>query len=437
MTDPYFPQRGNEGYRIARYDLEIDYRVPANRLVGTAVLTGTADGTAPLAEIALDLSGALRVERTTVDGERAKHGQGAEKLRVTPGRPIAPDAPFRLEIRYSGTPRPMPSRYGGLGWEQLSDGVLVASQPTGAPSWFPCDDRPDRKAAYRIAVTTASAYQVAATGTLQGREPAGSTTKWIYRQDVPTASYLASVQIGRYREVALPGNVPQRLVVPPRFAVRARGAFAAQPRMIEVFENFFGPYPFDDYTVVVADDELEIPIEAQGMSIFGINHLGPGWENERLIAHELAHQWFGNSLTLESWSDIWLHEGFAAYAEWLWSEASGARTADEHARRWHRKLAKQPSDLVLADPGAEHLFDDRVYKRGALTLHALRLTVGDVAFLRILREWTAAYRHGSVRTDRFVELVAGVAPATTGRGTAPSFFERWLDAPRLPALPPA
>jgi aminopeptidase N len=120
----------------------------------------------------------------------------------------------------------------------------------------------------------------------------------------------------------------------------------------------------------------------------------------------------------------------------LWSEASGARTADEHARRWHRKLAKQPHDLVLADPGAEHLFDDRVYKRGALTLHALRLTVGDVAFLRILREWTAAYRHGSVRTDRFVELVAGVAPGTTGRGAGPSFFERWLDTPRLPALPP-
>jgi aminopeptidase N len=202
--------------------------------------------------------------------------------------------------------------------------------------------------------------------------------------------------------------------------------------MIEVFENFFGPYPFDAYIAVVADDELEIPIEAQGMSIFGVNHLTTGWESERLIAHELAHQWFGNSLTLADWRDIWLHEGFAAYAEWLWSEASGQRTADDHARRWHRRLARQPQHLVLADPGPDDLFDDRVYKRGALTLHALRLTVGDVAFLRILREWTATHRHASVRTDDFVELVE----QSSAMSDPKAFFERWLRVQRLPALPP-
>ena len=436
MSDPYFPQRGNEGYRVAHYDLELGYRIASNRLDGKAVLTGTADEAAPPAELVLDLSGALRVTGAVLDGARAKYSQRSEKLRLLPARPVAPGAPFRLEIDYTGSPEPMPSRYGGLGWEQLTDGVLVASQPTGAPSWFPCDDRPDRKATYRIAVTTASAYQVAATGRLLERRPAGSNTTWIYRQDAPTASYLASVQIGKYREVALAGTVPQRLLVPPRSAVRARGAFAGQPRMIEVFESLFGPYPFDQYTVVVAADELEIPIEAQGMSVFGTNHLGAAWENERLIAHELAHQWFGNSLTLAAWRDIWLHEGFAAYAEWLWSEVSGQRSADEHARRWHRRLAKLPQDLVLADPGPACLFDDRVYKRGALTLHALRLSVGDVAFLRILREWTAAHRHGSVYTADFVKLVAEVAPGAAERGAAPALLERWLETAKLPALPP-
>jgi aminopeptidase N len=435
MTDPYFPRHGNEGYCVAHYDLTLNYRLAGNRLTGAAGLTARAEGPGPLAALALDLSGALRVERVLVDGARAKHVQRADKLHVTPPAPVPAGAGFRIEVKYAGAPRMIQSRFGELGWEQLTDGVLVASQPIGAPSWFPCDDRPDRKATYRIAVTAASAYHVAATGTLVGRVRVGANTTWTYRQEAPTATYLASVQMGRYSSLALPGRVPQHLVVPPRFAARARTAFAAQPRMIEVFESFFGPYPFDEYTAVVTEDELEIPIEAQGMSVFGVNHLTTGWESERLIAHELAHQWFGNSLTLAAWRDIWLHEGFAAYAEWLWSEASGRRSADEHARRWHRRLARMPQDLVLADPGPADLFDDRVYKRGALTLHALRLTVGDFAFLRILHEWTAGHRHGAVRTEDFVGLVTGAThnPVMTDPG---AFFERWLRTAKLPALPP-
>ena len=97
--------------------------------------------------------------------------------------------------------------------------------------------------------------------------------------------------------------------------------------MIALFEGLFGPYPFDAYTVVVTDDDLEIPLEAQGLSVFGANHMDGRRGSERLVAHELAHQWFGNSLTVGLWRDIWLHEGFACYAEWLWSEASGGRTA--------------------------------------------------------------------------------------------------------------
>jgi aminopeptidase N len=436
MSEPYFPQRGNEGYQISHYDLGLTYRVSSNRLDGVAILTATALGPEPLREFALDLSGALRVERVTVDGARIRHTQRADKLRITVATPIVTGARFQVEVRYSGAPKPMNSRFGTLGWEQLTDGVLVASQPIGAPSWFPCDDRPDRKAAYKIAITTASAYHVVANGVLEGRGIAGANTTWTYRQDEPMATYLATVQIGKYRSVELSTRgVEQRLVVPPRFVSRGKNAFAKQPRMIEVFERFYGPYPFAaGYTAVVADDDLEIPIEAQGMSIFGVNHLAVAWENERLIAHELSHQWFGNSLTVIEWRDIWLHEGFAAYSEWLWSEASGQRSADEHARRWHGRLAKRPQNLVLSDPGPQDMFDDRVYKRGALTLHALRLTIGDVAFLRVLRQWAAAHRNGGVRTEDFLDLVKGSEVPLMARPG--EFFERWLDAARLPPLPP-
>lgn len=277
----------------------------------------------------------------------------------------------------------MSSHWGGLGWEQLTDGVIVASQPIGAPSWFPCNDRPDDKATYRISVTTASAYQVVANGELVSKRRATSTTTWVYEQAEPMASYLASVQIGRYQQAELgPG---MRLFFPVRYASRVRHDFERQGRMMEVFRERFGPYPFGSYTAVVVDDELEIPVEAQGMSIFGVNHVDGRRGEERLVAHELAHQWFGNSLTVADWSGIWLHEGFASYAEWIWSESSGGLSSDDHAQRWHRRLSSLPQDFVLADPGPRRLFDDRVYRRGALTLHALRRTIGDESFFALLR----------------------------------------------------
>ena len=152
--------------------------------------------------------------------------------------------------------------------------------------------------------------------------------------------------------------------------------------MLDFYARLFGPYPFSAYTVVITDDRLDIPLEAQGMSTFGSNFLTSDWDDVRLVAHELSHQWFGNAVTLSSWRDIWLHEGFACYCEWLWSEESGGRSADVRALDHWRKLSAAPQDLLLADPGPDLMFDDRVYKRGALLLHALRLTIGDVRLLR-------------------------------------------------------
>jgi len=428
VSAPYFPRRGNQGYVVSHYDLTLDYRVGPNRLAAVAVLTLRT--TEALTSLVLDFAD-LRVDRVILqDGRRLRYEHQKEKLRIRLPSRVEAGEQLVLEIVYRGTPRPTASRYGGLGWEQLADGVLVASQPTGAPSWFPCDDRPDRKAAYRFTITTASQYQVVANGRLTSVAHSGSTSTWTFVQDAPMATYLASVQIGPYQRHELPGGVPQRLVAPARRLAAAREALARQDAMMTLFGELFGPYPFDGYTVVVTDDRLDIPVEAQGMAMFGANHMDADWSNQRLIAHELAHQWFGNSLTLGDWRDIWLHEGFACYAEWLWSEASGSRSADEHAHTWHHRLQRQAQDLVLADPGPPHLFDDRIYKRGALTLHALRRLVGDEAFFRVLRTWTAESRHGTVSTDGFTRVVAAVAGQDMG-----SFFQGWLWEEGLPGLP--
>ena len=423
LHDPYAPQSGDLTFDVESYDLDIVYRVRTNRLEGRAIINAVA--AADTRSIALDLVG-LKATRVRIDGDpRTTVRPGPRKIRVVPPEPLTAGEPFSIEVVYSGAPAPRRSRWGTIGWEELDDGSLVAGQPIGAPTWFPCNDRPDDRAAYRIAVTTDDGYHVAATGRhTSTRREGGGRTRWEFESAVPVATYLAAVHIGHYRESSIG---PATVVRPPALAGRVAHAFRDVPRMVALFEDRFGPYPQDACTIVVTEDALEIPLEAQGLAVFGSNHLGA--DSERLIAHELAHQWFGNSVGIGRWRDIWLNEGFACYAEWLWSEASGGPSAARLAAQHHARLSREPQDLLLADPGPELMFDDRVYKRGALTLHVLRQRIGDAAFFAVLRRWAAQHRHALVGTDDFRACVQDV----TGTDHS-ALLTAWLDRTPLPPL---
>ncbi len=168
--------------------------------------------------------------------------------------------------------------------------------------------------------------------------------------------------------------VPMQAVLPARLQRNFDHDFGRQPQMMKLFVKLFGPYPLSTgYTVVVTDDDLEIPLEAQGISIFGANHCDGSRGSERLIAHELAHQWFGNSVTARRWRDIWLHEGFACYAEWLWSEDSGGRSADEWARHYHQRLLRFAAGPAAVRPRpARHVRRPGVQARRAHPARAAR-----------------------------------------------------------------
>lgn len=428
--DAYTPLSGDPNVRISHYDLDLDYRVGTNRLSGTAAISGRVRERTK--SISLDLIG-LRATRVKVAGARdAKHRQTDRKLRITFGAALEAGEHFALTVAYAGSPHARRTRWGSLGWEELEDGVLVASQPTGAPTWFPCNDLPRDKATYRIRVTTDAGYVVAAGAPVDPEPARGGRRAWGFELDVPTPSYLVSLHIGRYtrRDVDL-GTVRGAILYPRAIEPRVAADFADLAEMVRVFEDAFGPYPLPAYTVVVTEDDLEIPLEAQGMAVFGANHIDGEGGLERLIAHELAHQWFGNSVGVARWRDIWLNEGFACYAEWVWSERSGGPSAHALALAHHGQLAALPQDLVLSDPGADLMFDDRVYKRGALLLHALRLTVGDAAFFDVLRAWTERHRGAAVKTSDFLRLV----DERTGRELG-WLLRPWLDDRALPALPP-
>ncbi|MFK4761786.1 M1 family metallopeptidase [Microbacterium sp. ZW T5_45] len=427
-VDPYTPHSGDARIRVEHYDLDLDYKLSTNRLTATAVLDVRIEQ--ETSAFSLDLVG-LRAKKVRIEGRtRTNFSQTDRKVKIALGSPMPAGDVIRVAIDYAGAPQPRRTRWGSLGWEELEDGLLIASQPTGAATWFPCNDVPFDKATYTMTVTTDPDYTV-----VGSVPPVRSVVKgrgvWTFDIPVPTATYLMTLQIGRYTEERMPlGEVAGRLFYPRALAARVHADFDGLARMMTVFEEAFGAYPFGEYTVVITPDELEIPLEAQAMAIFGANHIDGEHGLERLVAHELAHQWFGNSVGLRRWQDIWLNEGFACYAEWIWSEASGGASAHATALAHHERIAGLEQSLVIADPGAETMFDDRVYTRGALALHALRLTIGDARFFELLRTWTSARAYASATTADFVSLASSV-----GGVALDALFGSWLYDLALPPLP--
>ena len=176
--DPYLPGAGTNAYRVERYELELDYRVSSNRLSGRAVLHGIAQ--VPASAIVLDLTG-LRATKVQLNGRKAaRFSQRADQLVVTGQDVLQPGQRFTLEIRYEGQPAPRRGLWGEVGWEELSDGVLVAGQPNGAPSWFPCNDHPRDKASYRFTVTADANYRVVCNGVLKSHAVRSSRETWCW-----------------------------------------------------------------------------------------------------------------------------------------------------------------------------------------------------------------------------------------------------------------
>ena len=431
--DPYLRGHGDTRYRVTHYDLSLTYKVATNRLDERAVLHVRI--TEPTNRITLDLRG-LQVSSVTVDGRVVKYRRKDHEVSVDVGARV-PGEELLVALRVSGKPRPVPGIHGEAGWEELHDGAMVGSQPQGAPSWFPCNNDAADKATYRIEVLTDGDYHVVANGTRTACERVGASRRWVYEMDRPMSPYLASVQIGHYVEAERPACVPVSIVHPSRVRVGAGTAFEHQGLMVDHFTELFGAYPFREYRAVVVDDVLEIPLEAQGLTIFGRNFSTPTWQNERLVAHELAHQWFGNAVTGELLRDIWLHEGFACYSEWLWSDHKstwgGTPTVQQQAAKHHAGLEALPSGATLADPGMKNMFDDWVYKRGALTLHALRCVVGDEVFFATLQSWVRGNSGGIVSTEQFIAHCREAAGEQGER--AEQVLRQWLFERPLPALP--
>jgi len=430
--DPYYPDLGNRGYDVQHYDLGLAYDPETTEVDGDTRIRATA--TERLRRFFLDFVG-LEVEAVSVGGKRVRFERRGGELVVRPRRPIAASADFDVRIRYAGVPEPgtFPGFNAPNGWLTDPDGsVVTINEPDGARRWFPANDHPTDKASYTFRVDVPSSLTAIANGELQAREAHGDRTTFVWEAAAPMATYLAQLAIGdAVLEDAPPvDGVVIRHAFGPDVRESAALAAAETPAMLTFLASWFGPYPFSTYGVLAPDGGLRgLAFEAQTFSLFAPDVFRAGRGSSPVLAHELAHQWFGNWVSPASWQETWLNEGFATYAEWLWSDHALGVPIAQNAQAALREARADP-DAGAADPGRDGMFSNVVYGRGALTLHALRLTVGDDAFVRILRTYLDRFGGKTASTDAFVDVASGVA----GHDLE-SFFASWLGPGPVPDLP--
>jgi aminopeptidase N len=432
IGDPYYPQMGNGGYDAQNYTIALDVDPVANTLNGSTTLT--AKTTERLRSFNLDFH-ALTVGTVLVDNLLAEFTRDGDELTIIPAKILESNVPFSVIVNYHGTPDlitfdAFPIE---MGWSHAEDGTInVWGEPNAASTWFPNNNHPRDKASYRFEISVPKPWIVAASGSLKETREDGDKTIFIWEMEKPMATYLASINIDQYELFTQTriGGTKIRSYFPPNYPSELQDGFDILPAAIDFFSGLFGPYPFQEYGVVIADrtppcNIVETALEAQSMSIHCPSEV---MASERVIIHELAHQWFGDDISLENWKDIWLKEGLATYAEWLWDSKNDPVSLARIAK--NQEAIFVDSDSAVGEPPPDNLYSDESYTGGALVFHALHLQVADETFIRILKTYTERYRYGNAGTDEFIS----VAEEVSGQDLK-AFFDQWLFSHKMPDLP--
>ncbi|WP_200262733.1 M1 family metallopeptidase [Streptomyces sp. HSG2] len=441
VGDRLFPHLGNPGYDVIAYDLSFTYSGD-NRAPLEALTRIDARVTTDLRRINLDFARG-RVTSVRVGGEPAAFVGAGEDLVVTPRKGVTAGQRIRITVRHTSEPHHATSRPGG--WVRTSDGLVMANQADAAHLVFPCNDHPSDKAMFTVKVTTPRGHTAVAAGLPVGvgEGPDPDTTTWRYRTLHPMATELAQVSIGRSAVLrrAGPRGLRVRDVVPVGDEETMEPWLARTPDHIAWMEDRLGPYPLEAYGVLVADATTGFALETQTLSLVERRLFTepalPSWYVESIMVHELAHQWFGNSVTPRTWSDLWLSEGHATWYEALHAQdvadrslVARMKTAYAASDRW-RAAGGPPGEPEPPRPSDRNgIFRPNVYDGAALVLYALRQEIGPAAFARVQRAWVSRHRDSTAGTADFVDLASRIA----GRDLA-VFLHAWLYDEKTPPMP--
>jgi aminopeptidase N len=434
VGDRYFPDYGSSGYDVIKYTISVDWDPAASLLTGRTMIS--ARSTQPLASLYVDL--AVPVSRVLVDGEEAQFAKsGFQDVKITPVRAVEAGQEFQVQVEYAGDPGKI-RRDDIRAWYATGQEWTVAGEPESSAWWYPANDHPSDVALMDVSVRVPEGFEVISIGRLESRdvadEPDHDTWRWISRQ--PMATYLNFISIGQYeiKEGVEDGRpylyaVSEQLPGPERQAAFAN--LAKSPELIAMMEEAFGPYPFSEFGGVVPVHDFWFGgLETQPRPIYQRQAIADREHGPELVMHELAHMWFGNNVTVAQWDDIFINESYASWAQWLYREQSGGRTANRSFADLYGRV-KGIRDfwrITMIDPGADELFNT-VYTRGPMTLQALRNVIGDDAFFALARDWAADPGPRSVEDW----MVAAQARTSTDLGP---FFDAWIRSETVPAATP-
>jgi aminopeptidase N len=416
-TEPFFPRSGNRGYDVKHYDVSLGYQPRSGELTARDSIEARAIG--GLSRFSLDLDG-LKVTSVGIDGEPAKFSRGKGKVKIVPATPIAKGERFTVDLRYEGLPRKVTDPDGSTeGWYRTSDGAVGVGEPIGTSAWLACNNAPRDKASFDIQITVPAGLKAVSNGKLVGREKVDRRVRFSWSEPAPMASYLALVDIGKGNLVhGQVGKLPTWTLIDPRLASKSRAAIDSLPEIIRWESHLYGAYPFAAGGSVVDVADLQYALETQSRPIYAFA------PDRTTVVHETAHQWFGDSVSLERWPNIWLNEGLATWTQWYFSERHGGRSAQQVFDELYRKPASKTGfwNPPSGHPGqAKNLFAVSTYVRGAMTLQALRDKIGTRDLIRILRTWAADHRHAHGDIEEFATLAEKVSGDHLH-----GFFDRWL-----------
>lgn len=419
IGDPYAPELGNTGYDVLRYTIQLNLD-PALKyeLAGTVIIDAVA-ALDNLGEMSLDFIG-FDIDELLVDGQPADFRREEGKLIITLPEPLASEEPFRLTIRYQGEAEQEPSPYVGFAsWLGLfyarDDTIYILSEPDGSRYWFPNNDHPRDKATYRFEITVPEGYTAVANGRLIAIE----NNTFIWEHNYPMASYLATVVVGEYErlEAQSPAGIPLRDYIFPASRSQFERATASTHEAIDWMGELFGAYPYEEFGFVSVHAP-GVSLETQTMVL-----LSTGMFDENTAVHELAHMWFGDWVSLDSWGEMWRNEGFATYISFLWEFRDDPEGLDLQMEGI-RAFLEDNDELgkPLRNPPPAELFSAYTYIGGALMVHELRQEMGDDAFFAGLRNYFQQYAHGTASDEEFMAMMEAAAGKPLD-----DFFGYWLE----------